>query len=319
MIDLLILLVGLAILIKAADLFVAGSASLAHKMAVPPLVIGLTVVSFGTSLPEMLVTMNAGLQHNADLAIANIVGSNIANVLLILGIAAMIRPLPVKNSTVVSEIPFSLTAALLLGFLANAALFSEVPKLSISRLDGAILISFFLLFMIYVYRMGVEGEGAIASESPETLTRLKEVLYLSIGLGGLFFGGELVVDSAVNLATSLGVDDVVIGLTIVAIGTSTPELVASGVAAYRGQTDIAVGNVVGSNIFNILWVLGITASVTELPFEAVTNTDLVLVIASSALILLSLVVSRSNAILRWHGGVFVVLYCMYLAFVVMRG
>lgn len=319
MINALILLAGLLILIKSADLLVDGAVSMANRIGISPLVVGLTVVSFGTSLPELLVTLVAGLQNNADLAIANVVGSNIANVLLVLGIAAIIRPLPVKDSTVVSEIPFSLTAALLLGFLANAAIFAATPILSISRIDGAILLFFFLLFMIYVFKMSVEGNEVILETSEQDLSNARTTIYLLLGIVGLYVGGDLVVRGAVSLAADMGVADALIGLTVVAIGTSMPELVASGVAAYRGQTDIAVGNVVGSNIFNILWVLGFTASFVELPFEAVSNMDLVMVVASSALILVSLVVSRTNSILRWHGVVYVALYCSYLGYVVMRG
>ncbi len=166
MIDGLLLIVGLVFLIAAADFLVKGASLVASRLGISPLVVGLTVVSFGTSMPEMLVTLTAGLQHNADLAIANIVGSNIANVLLILGVAAIIRPLPVRNSTIVSEIPFSLTAALLVGFLANAALFSDHHELSISRLDGGILLFFFLLFMLYIFKSSREDE----STAPQVLT-----------------------------------------------------------------------------------------------------------------------------------------------------
>jgi cation:H+ antiporter len=220
---------------------------------------------------------------------------------------------------VVSEIPFSLTAALLLGFLANAAIFAATPTLSISRIDGAILLFFFLLFMIYVFKMSVEDKEVILDTTEQNLSNTRTTMYLLLGIVGLYFGGDMVVRGAVSLAADMGVADALIGLTVVAIGTSMPELVASGVAAYRGQTDIAVGNVVGSNIFNILWVLGFTASFVELPFEAVSNTDLVMVAASSALILVSLVVSRTNSILRWHGVVYVALYCSYLGYVVVRG
>ena len=318
MIDFVYLVLGLALLVKCADWMILGSISLAQKMGVSQLVIGLTVISFGTSLPEFLVSFNAASVGNADFAISNVVGSNIANVLLVLGCAAVVRPLPVKDSTVVSEIPFSLTAALLLGFVANAAIFSDVNELSITRLDGGILLFFFLLFLMYIYKTS-EPDSLMGDESRDVLPRKREIFYILAGVSGLYAGGALVLEGAVNVAAVLGVDDVVIGLTIVAIGTSAPELVASILAAARGHTDVAVGNVVGSNIFNILWVLGFTAVFHELPFEVVTNTDLVLVVASSALILVSMAVSRSNSILRWHGVTFVLLYLSYLAFVVDRG
>ncbi len=317
MIDALILVGGLVVLVKGADLFVQGAASIATHLGISPLIIGLTVVSFGTSMPEMLVTMVSGLRNNADLAIASVIGSNIANVLLVLGVAAIIRPLPVRDSTVVSEIPFSLTAAILVGFLANAALFSSYPELSISRLDGAILLFFFLLFILYLYKMSGEGHHS-EQQSFNEKTAARSSVYIVLGLLGLYLGGQWVVDGAVGISRTLGVDDALIGLTIVAVGTSAPELVTSGVAAYRNQTDIAVGNVVGSNIFNLLWVLGLTSSIVELPFEVVSNTDLVMVIVSSSLIILALVTSRSNTVTRPHGVLFVVLYAVYLAYVINR-
>ena len=308
---------GLAVLVKGADLLVSGASSIAGRLGISTLVIGLTVVSFGTSLPEMLVTLVSGLRHNSDLAIANVIGSNIANVLLVLGIAAVIRPLPVKNSTVVSEIPFSLTAALLVGFLANAALFSSHHELSISRLDGGILLFFFAMFMLYVYKISRESADSTA-DRPRILPASRSALYIVLGVVGLYLGGGWVVDGAVGIARDLNVDDALIGLTVVAIGTSSPEIVASAVAAYRNQTDIAVGNVVGSNIFNLLWVLGFTSSLVELPFEVVNNTDLVMVICSSALIILALVFSRNNSITRSHGVVFIALYAGYLFYVINR-
>lgn len=317
MIDGLLLVVGLVFLIAAADFLVKGASLVASRLGISPLVVGLTVVSFGTSMPEMLVTLTAGLQHNADLAIANIVGSNIANVLLILGVAAIIRPLPVRNSTIVSEIPFSLTAALLVGFLANAALFSDHHELSISRLDGGILLFFFLLFMLYIFKSSREDE----STAPQVFTSGKlgrAVFQIALGVVGLYFGGQWVVSGAVGFAQTWGVDDALIGLTIIAIGTSAPELVASAVAAYRNETDIAVGNVIGSNIFNLLWVLGLTSSIVELPFEVITNTDLVMVIVSSALIIVAMVSSRRYVVLRSHGILFICLYVAYLFYVVQR-
>ena len=317
MYELLVLILGLVVLIKSADFLVAGASSVAMRLKISPLVIGLTIVSFGTSMPEMLVTLVSGLRHNADLAIANIIGSNIANVLLILGVAAIVRPLTVHDSTVVSEIPFSLTAALLVGFLANAALFSSIPELSISRLDGGILLFFFALFMLYVYKISRDKQAVGEQQMPET-GPVRTSVYLVLGVIGLYFGGGWVVDGAVGIAQQLGVSDAVIGLTIVAVGTSSPELVASAVAAYRNQSDIAVGNVVGSNIFNLLWVLGLTASLVEMPFEVISNTDLVMVIGSSALILIALAVSRNGTILRSHGVVFVGLYAAYLTYVIGR-
>lgn len=316
MLDALLLVVGLALLLKGANLLVSGAEAVATRLRISPLVIGLTIVSFGTSLPEMLVTMMSGLQGNADLAIANLIGSNIANVLLILGVAAIVRPLPVRDSTVVSEIPFSLTAAILVGFLANAALFQDHHELSISRLDGAILLFFFFLFVLYVYKMARQENHDEPECTP--LGPVRSAVYILLGVVGLYLGGRWTVDGAVALARVAGVDDALIGLTVLAIGTSLPELIASAVAAWRNQADMAVGNVVGSNIFNLLWILGLTASFVELPFEVVSNSDLVMVIFSSSLLILALVSGRQNTIQRGHGVLFVLLYAAYLAYVIQR-
>lgn len=318
MLDVLLTLAGLALLIVAADYLVKGASSIAARYGVSPLIIGLTVVSFGTSMPEMLVSVTAGGQGSADLAVSNVLGSNIFNVLVVLGVAAMIYPLRVQSSTVVSEVPFSLSAAILLGFLANAALFTSKPELSISRLDGGILLLFFMLFMLYIF--SISGADSVdASTAPRERSIGRSITFILLGVVGLFYGGQWAVDGAVGLARSWGVDDALIGLTIIAIGTSLPELVASAVAAYRREVDIAVGNVVGSNIFNLLWVLGVTASLTELPFDAISNIDIIMVIASTMLILLAVVASRTATIARGWGVLFVCVYIAYMVYVVQRG
>jgi len=318
MIDGLWLLLGLAVLIKGAGLLIKGATVIASRFGISPLIIGLTVISFGTSMPEFVVSLTSGLKIDSDLAIANVIGSNIANVLLVLGVAAIIRPLPVHNSTVVSEIPFSLSAALLLGFIANANLFSDKQALTISHVDGMILLFSFMLFMLYVYKSSARRENLIRQVLPDG-TMKRALTSIAIGTLGLYFGGQWVVDGAVGLAQIWGINDALIGLTIIAIGTSSPELVASSVAAYRNQTDMAIGNIVGSNIFNLLWVLGFTSSIVELPFHVISNTDLMVVIGSSALVILALVSNRNTTIMRSHGIVFVGLYFAYLAYVVMRG
>jgi len=317
LLDFVTLLAGLLVLVKSADWLVQGASDLATRYGISPLVVGLTIVSFGTSMPELLVTLISGLRHNPDLAIGNIIGSNIANVLLVLGVAAIIRPLPVKDSTVVSEIPFSLTAALLVGFLANAALFTDNPALTISRYDGAILLLFFALFLLYVYKMSRTTDSFATEIRPE-LSMARSTVYILLGVVGLYWGGQWVVDGALGIARLLEVDDALIGLTVVAVGTSTPELVASAVAARRGETDIAVGNVVGSNIFNLLWILGFTSAIVELPFEVVNNADLLLVTGASVMLIVALVTGRQRTIQRPHGILFVVLYGLYLAYVILR-
>lgn len=311
-------LAGLVFLVYGADLLVKGASSLASRYGLSPLMIGLTVVSFGTSMPEMLVSVTAGLQGSADLAVANVLGSNIFNILVVLGVAAMIYPLRVGSSTVVSEIPFSLSAAILLGFVANAALFSTKHELSISRLDGAILLLFFLVFMLYIFSIST-ADSNDDSQAPAAFGVTRSVALVIAGVAGLYLGGEWAVGGAVALARNWGVDDAVIGLTIIAIGTSLPELMASAVAAYRKQADIAVGNVVGSNIFNILWILGVTASINALPFDAISNIDIIMVIVATMLIVLAVVTSRAATISRIWGGIFVCIYIAYTVYVVLRG
>tara|TARA_R110002049_G_scaffold7808_5_gene44091 strand:- start:3473 stop:4429 length:957 start_codon:yes stop_codon:yes gene_type:complete len=308
---------GLVLLVAAADLLVKGASSLASRYNVSPLMIGLTVVSLGTSMPEMLVSVTAGLQGSADLAVANVLGSNLFNILVVLGVAAMISPLRVHNSTVVSEIPFSLSAAILLGFLANAALFTTKQELSISRLDGGILLLFFMLFMLYIFSL---SDSSNNDDLPDPVTRAvsRSVALIVAGIAGLYLGGEWAVEGAVAIARNWGVDDAVIGLTIIAIGTSLPELMASAAAAMRKEADIAVGNVVGSNIFNILWILGVTASIKPLPFDVISNLDIVMVIAATMLILLAVVTSRTATISRPWGGAFVCIYLVYMVYVVQR-
>jgi len=309
-----LLVAGFVLLLKGADLLVDGGGGLARRLGVSELAVGLTVISMGTSLPELVVSLLASLQGSADLAIGNVLGSNIANVLLILGVCAILRELPIRDSTLLSEIPFSLAAALLVGFLANAALFSPTRELSISRMDGAILLSFFVLFLLYIFRIAKVDLAGPAADGSATV----QVLELLGGSAGLALGGKWVVDGALGLSEQLGVSESFVGLTVVAIGTSVPELTTSALAAVRGKGDIAVGNVVGSNIFNLLWVLGVSALVSPLPFDVVSNTDIAMIILASTLFMCGVVVGRPNVISRWEGWLFLMTYAGYFAFLTVR-
>ena len=313
----LFFLLGFVLLVAGAGWLVEGSLRLARRYGVSELVIGLTVVSIGTSLPELVVNVFASLGGNAELAIGNILGSNIANVLLILGVSGAIRALPIRDRTILSEIPICLAATLLVGFLANASLFGSGP-LTISRTDGLILIGFFGLFLGYVYRTAQDGvieEPAVGYDG----TTAGVLVRVAGGVLALALGGEWVVRGALEIVASLGVSESLVGLTVVAVGTSLPELAASAAAAYRGKADIAVGNVIGSNIFNLLWVLGVSALIQPLPFDVLSNTDLVVVVASSALLILAMAVGRPNTVERWEGWLFLAVYAAYLAFVGARG
>jgi len=315
--DTILFILGFYLLIKGADILVEGASSIAKTYNIPDLIIGLTIVSFGTSMPELFINIFASLQGKADIAIGNIFGSNIANILLILGVASLIAKLPVQRNTILSEIPFTLAATLLVGFVANAALFGEADDMVISRYDGFFLIFFFLLFMMYIFKVARENNDM--DDSYQSMPLPKSVLFVILGCVGLYFGGNWVVEGAIIYATMLGFSESFIGLTVIAIGTSLPELAASAVAAKKGNTDIAVGNVVGSNIFNLLWVLGISAIIKPLPFDLVSNSDILMIIFASTLLIFSMVLGRKYIIERWNGAVFLLIYFSYLAFLVIRG
>ena len=318
----MLFIIGFVSLVKGADWLVAGSASIAKKYNVSDLVIGLTIVSMGTSMPELIVNILASTSDVSDIAIGNVVGSNIANVLLILGIAACISPLGIKESTVFSEIPYSILALLIVAFAANAPIFNPNYELIISRFDGIIFLFFFALFMTYVTRLARKGRSNITEEAPEKdLPMGKSILFVLLGMTGLFLGGKWVVNGAVTIAQEFGLSENMIGLTIVAIGTSLPELVTSAMAAYKKNTDIAIANVIGSNIFNLLWVLGLSAIINPMKYDPVINTDIVVLIVASCLIILSLMKgkNRKMQIGKPTGVLFLTCYISYLTYVVMRG
>lgn len=313
----LLFIVGFVVLIYSAKWLVEGSSSIAKNLQIPDLIIGLTVVAFGTSAPELVVNVIAGITDKPDLAIGNIIGSNISNIMLILGITAIIMEIPVQKSTILSEIPFSLTSALLFGFLANITILDDEPAMSLSRIDGMILILFFFLFLLYIIYMARQNQD-IDSEEIGDLPNGKAVFYTIGGMIGLFVGGKFVVDNASEIARYWGFSETFIGLTIVGIGTSLPELVTSAIAALKRNADIAVGNIVGSNIFNILWVLGITSLISPLPFNVISNIDLLVIIGSSTLLILFMIIGRKYTIDRWQGYIFILFYVLYLFYLVDR-
>lgn len=318
-----LLVFGFYLLIKGADWLVEGASSLARRLKISDFVIALTIVSFGTSMPELIVNIMASFSGSSEIAIGNVIGSNIANILLILGVSALICPLPIYRSTILSEIPFSLAATFLLGFLANASLFGEPGTLSISRPDATVMLVFFMLFMGYIVFLArdksqEESEEA-AAESSEEMSVPKAVLWVSIGVLMLFGGGKMVVDSAIAIAKMFGLSESLIGLTVVAIGTSLPELVTSAVAAWKKNTDIAVGNVIGSNVFNLLWILGVSGMIQPLAFNPHSNLDILVLIFANALLIFALPTGRRGAIDRFNGVTFIGGYLAYTAYLVYRG
>ncbi|MCU0639722.1 MAG: calcium/sodium antiporter [Candidatus Krumholzibacteria bacterium] len=315
-----LLVVGFLLLVKGADWLVSGSSTLARRMGVSELVVGLTVVAFGTSAPELFVNIFASAQGNAGIAIGNVLGSNIFNTLLILGVASVIYPLAVTKGTVWKEIPFSLLAVLVLGALANDALFDHADSSCLGRIDGFVFIAFFAIFLYYIMSIAkVTGHppGDGAGEADCSLSR--SIIRVTAGLASLVTGGKLVVDGAVGIATHLGISETLIGFTIVAAGTSLPELATSAVAAYRKKPDIAIGNIVGSNIFNIFFILGISTLIRPLPVTAQVNFDIFVLAGASLLLFFFMFIGKKHHLEKRNGIILVLLYLTYLAFIVKRG
>ncbi len=329
LLSILLLVLGFAILIKGADWLVDGASSIASSLGVSDLMIGLTVVAFGTSAPELFVNVVASIQGHADIVMGDIVGSNIANTFLVLGIAAVIAPLAVQSSTVWKEIPLNLLAGIVLFVMAGDLLMDGSGSI-ISRSEGVVLICLFAVFLYYTFGLR-HGNGLKKSKSKMRLPMA--ITLVLVGCVMLPVGAHMVVRAAETIATIFGVSEALIGLTIVALGTSLPEAAAAGVAAWRGKSDIAVGNVVGSNIFNICWVLGISAIIRPVAFEADMTVDLLIVVFSS-LFLFGLVhrgplyrrflffwkqkIPEYNLV-KHEGIVLMILYVMYIVYIGVRG
>lgn len=316
-IQFVLLVAGFVLLIKGADWFVDGAAGIADKLGIPQLVIGLTIVAFGTSAPEAAVSITAGLNGTAGLAVGNVVGSNIMNILLILGIASVITPIPVQKSTFKYEIPFVILITVIMGILGYIGG-------DLGRIDGVILWAIFLLFFVYLIKMSKSGQNAILAEEEESggeaVKKEKKVwqliLFTIIGIAMIVVGSNLTVKSATAIATAFGMSDRLIGLTIVAFGTSLPELVTSAMAAKKGNADIAIGNIVGSNIFNILFVLGTTALITAVPFEPNFYADTI-ISALAAVLLLLCVANKDRKLKRWGGVAMLLCYAVYFVYLLM--
>ncbi len=315
----ILLVAGFVLLLKGADFLVEGGASLARKFGLGDLVIGLTVVSIGSSSPELVVNVLAGLRGNADLAVGNVLGSNIANILLGLGAGAMVCELKVRKSTVWKEIPFSLLAVLVLAFLANDALLGGHGPSVLTRGDGLVLLSFFVIFIYYVYSLAVRDRALRVEAVARERSMFAASLMTLGGCAGLALGGRWVVEGALFIGRTLGASEALMGLTVVAVGTSLPEIVTSAVAARRNKADIAVGNVVGSNIFNIFWVLGLASLIRPINFSAKLNTDILTLAGATALLSLFIFRGRRHTISRGEGAGFVLAYAAYVLYLLYRG
>lgn len=309
--------VGFFILIKGADYLVDGASSLAKRFNVSDIAIGLTIVAFGTSAPELVVNIFASSTGSNSLALGNIFGSNIANILLILGITAVVYPLTVKSATIYKEIPFSLLSVLVLGIMANDVFFDGGAENILTRSDGFVLIGFFIIFLYYTFGIGRidNTEGEKVKKYPAWLS----IILILIGTTGLALGGKWIVDGAKAIASLFDMSEAFIGLTVVAVGTSLPELATSVVAALKKNSDIAVGNIVGSNIFNILWILGLSSIISPISFADGLNFDLWTVIVSTVLLFLFTHTFGPHRLRRSDGLIFAVLYVAYIIYLVIRG
>lgn len=321
--DYILLIIGFVLLIKGADFFVDGSSSVAKILKVPTIIIGLTVVAFGTSMPELSVSVTAALRGSNDLAVSNVLGSNIFNLLVVLGCCALVKPVAAKWSLLKKEFPFSILITIILLLVDSD--FSIMKILDgnqgfvLGRWAGLL---FLVLFVLYIYatvksalRSRAEAKD-MEEEEYKTMSPLKSGIYIVIGLIGIVWGGNLVVDSASNIALTFGWSQTFIGLTIVALGTSLPELVTSVVAARKGENDLAVGNVVGSNIFNILLILGVSSFITPITLDVTAVYDTIILIIASIVVYVSAISKRE--IQRKEGILFLVCYFAFFLYVFMR-
>ena len=318
MITYILFIAGFVLLVYGANWLVDGAASIAKKHRISNVVIGLTVVALGTSSPELVVNLIASFKGTADVAMGNILGSNISNILLILGISAMIYPLAVTSNTKWKEVPLALLAAIVVGVLANDTFFDGISLSMIYRSDGIVLVAFFILFMYYTFsiaRVGVLKEDVVIQQRPVWLS----VVMILVGIGALVLGGKWIVDGAVVIASQLGMSEAVISLTIVAVGTSLPELATCVVAAYKKNPGIVIGNIIGSNIFNVFFVLGLSAVIKPLPFNPVLNFDIIVGIGACLLLFVFLFFPRKMVLERWQGALLLGLYVAYVVILLVRG
>ena len=308
-----LLILGFVLLVKGADFFVDGASSVAKMLKVPSLIIGLTIVAMGTSLPETSVSVSAALAGKNELAIANAVGSNIFNLMIVCGVCAVLCPLTVQKSTLLKEYPISVGAAVLL-------LIFGLTGMLVGHLEGGILLACFAAFLVWMVMSAMKARKASASADAEDTGKILPIwqciLYIVGGAAAIIFGGNFVVDSASAIASAFGMSDNLIGLTIVAFGTSLPELVTSAVAAKKQEVDMALGNVIGSNIFNILMVLGISGAISPMTFTTENAVDLAVLIGFSVLVwLFCWSKQRLN---RWQGGSMIALYAAYVVYICLR-
>ncbi len=314
------LILGFVLLIKGADWFVDGASALSKKFGIPSVVIGLTVVAFGTSMPEASVSISAALSQSSGISIGNVVGSNLFNLLVVAGASAIFCPIKVDKSIIKKDMPFSFIITLALLFLSFSVFPGATADNVISRADGMILLLFFAIFMYYTARSALAAPAPQENKNEKIMPLWKQLFFIAIGLAGIVIGGNRTVEGAKVIASNFGMSQSLIGLTIVAIGTSLPELVTSIVAARKGESDIAIGNVIGSNIFNILFVLGTSSAITPIIIGAkdIVNSMYDIIIVALVTLLIYIPVVKKQKISRPMGVIMVIGYIVYTAYIIMR-
>lgn len=316
--DIVWLIVGLVLILVGANMLTDGASAIARRMGISDLIVGLTVVAFGTSAPELAISIISAASGNSSLAVGNVVGSNIFNILVIIGVTAMVKPIVVGRSILTREIPMVIMSSIIL------LIFGNLASATVTRLGGVILLAFFALFMWYTFVSAHKAPAAEQQEAKDAgaaVTEMpvwKSVVYVLGGLAALVWGGDKFVEGASGIASSLGVSDAVIGLTIVAAGTSLPELATSVVSAIKGKSDMAVGNVIGSNIFNALMVLGASAVVSPLAFGSIGNFDLLTLLGASVAFWIFGWFIRVRTITRFEGALLFLFYIAYVAILLSR-
>ena len=318
--NILLLIGGLILILLGANGLTDGAASVAKRFRIPPIVIGLTIVAFGTSAPELTVSVSSALKGSADIAIGNVVGSNIFNTLMIVGCTALFAPIVITRNTLRKEIPLCILSSIVLLICANDVFLDKASENILNRVDGLLLLCFFVIFMGYTFAIASkpatieqQAEHPVIEEETEikSLPWWQSILYIIGGLAALIYGGQLFVDGATGIARNLGVSESIIGLTLVAGGTSLPELATSIVAALKKNPEIAIGNVIGSNLFNIFFVLGCSASITPLHLSGITNFDLFTLVGSGILLWLFGLFFAKRTITRIEGGIMILCYVAY--------
>ena len=316
----LFLILGFILLIKGADFFVDGSSSVAKILKVPTIIIGLTVVAFGTSMPEASVSITAAIKGQNSLAVSNVIGSNLFNLLIVLGASALVRPIRASKGVIRSEFPFSIGITAVLLLLSSGLAFSDIVagkgEFILGRVGGFILLVLFVIFVLTQIKGAMKARNAYDGEDYETMPPLKSALLIIGGLAGIIWGGDLVVNSATDIAQQFGLSETFIGLTIVAMGTSLPELVTSMVAARKGENDLALGNVVGSNIFNILLILGASAAISPISMDVYAIYDMGILIVIS--ILCFLCAKSREELSKKEGIMFLLVYLVYFGYIYTR-